>query len=336
MFAELRLSNSAYALGHGANNNAQKARHHYSQSYFHIGRFNDENSFYPQKAGEAERLVKAKGHLLNYEVDVLGFEIKKIDNRVLPSYNSYSEAYLAPYHPIENNQLISSLNDQQKSVIAALAFFEDGKKQVKIFYLDKKLILRQEIEIFDQAIKRSRIVHLLKDSENKNQGRCLVGLAGLTTPKNFRHQLATLIQGKLVAKMRNIRTKEDIESAMWNEHALNKNWSFLEFLGHRTENRGLDIAPGSSLEILGRYSIGKLNKKHGFGRGCTAAERLSNKKENACNSSSVDRYLVTSPQIRDSDGLKGNSRWGGTFDQLGLDKNGVMRGLRWINVVTTC
>jgi hypothetical protein len=76
---------------------------------------------------------------------------------------------------------------------------------------------------------------------------------------------------------------------------------------------------GQPIEILGRVALGYKDPITGIARGCTREEQK--RAPQACAKPAIDRYLVTSPSIRERDGIK-------LFSDITATS-----GVRWIDVI---
>ena len=385
VFDDLQVTNTLYAVGHGPNNDAMKIKHHYFQTYFHIGKFSDEHSFIPFKQHAYENsmpLEAQEDYNLNYEIKVHGFERKKLSNYVAPSYSSYTEGYLTPFHPIQNNQR-NGLSDQLNRTVGVYRNID--KDTAHIIKLNEDMSLQMSEKSIDQMTDFEFSQLQLSPGD---MGRCYVGTMGISTPDRFRHQViineALTFEGgdiardengdpikKTVAKMKMIvpdywainsstgqprKQYEDLTgNQLWEKYAPNKNYVYKNFMDLTPDKDDFDIIGfGSAVEVLGRYSIGKIEEKSQTGRRCSNQEYLyalegkpwadTTHCLDPDNNPSIDRYLITSPEIRQADGvevpnilpfieysreqIEANS----TLSFL-EEKDGRILGTRWVNVV---
>ncbi len=280
VFELVKMPDAIEAKVSGYNSSALRIRHNYYQTYFHSGKFKEEFSFFPIRENFPKN---PEGYNMNYVVNVFGFEPSKFMLKTLPSFNSYGEFFLKPYLPFTSR--IEKVGGN--TFVAGYK----SKDRVRIFSLDPLQKL-QVTELSSQEI--SKDLRPLLD-------RCQLGLRGLDTPltnealdyigEAHERRLSVKHEGKLYQEVTDTETQEAAKI-------------------------------GEAFEILGRYTTGFIDPASRVGRECTDPE-IAEREERGdmiCKQQSVDRYLVTSTDLRKQDGV--------SFSALVPGK-----GLRWINVV---
>ncbi len=279
-FVALIMDNALLSKVSGYNSTALRVKHHYYQTYFHSGKFTDQNSFFPINEDFPKN---PEGFNLNYEVEVFGFEPKSFSMKTLASFNSYGEFFIKPHLPIPS----STNRIHRDLLIAALS----SKDKVRVLTLDSALRLQAK----DFAM--ANLPALAKSQLD----RCHLGLRALGTPDSKEEQ------GYIGA---------GTERRLQIRHQGNLYREVLDI----QESETLDV--GAGLELLGRYTSGFMDPRFQFGRECTDPEIAEHEEAGSwiCNERSIDRYLVTSPKLREA-------------DQTDFANLRPGKGLRWINVV---
>ena len=334
VFEHTSLDDGLLVRAHGQNHRAEKIKNYFWQSYYHIGRFNNQYAFYPGKTDLNEVYQKTNGgYKLNYSLNILGFEAKTFYSQVMPSYTSYSEIFIVPHIP--ETLRTKRRNKKRQPIVAVIKLLTKGKSLYKV------LSMTQNFKIEENIIE-----------ESQHKSFCSVGFVGEPTKDKFSHSRKaglsktdyTLLKTDIIrrnGKLGNETFKVittmgqsvDVPAGMylWRKYALNQNLYFKQFnekvfnTKMLFKNIGLTLypknnfTPGTPLEILGRHTVGFKDKISGIGRRCTPEEK--DNKISSCKRRSIDRYLVTSPSIRQTDGIQ-------KFSEITHNK-----GIRWINVV---
>ena len=304
-FKKLNVTNTLYAKGFGPNNEAVKMKHHYYQTYYHIGKMEENYIFDPKMDYNNFNPVieeAAEYNSINYEFNIHGFELKTLRNYVAPSYSTYTEGYLKPYQPIQNNQ-ITGVDDKVARVVGILSERDQDsvmQRRAKVFRLTEDNKIQLERIPLDELTDDE--FNLIKDTKGR-RGRCFVGSVGHKTPNYFRHQVLDEIQvyddngrkikkedgGRpVVPKMRHIQPdewnmKQDPTTGeisiklqyeeltgglLYEKYASNKNYTYKKFDDDFTRAEKNLLVTGDIVEILGRYSTGFVDPDSDVGRNC--------------------------------------------------------------------
>ncbi len=269
----------------GQNYYSLAIRDNFYQTFYHSGKFKDQYSVKP-KRGDSPEQVTPNGYPIDYEAKVFGFEPKKFSLQTLAGHSSYGEFFLRPHLPVG----VGSEQIDGKTVVAAIKT-NDGSAQV--FSLDgRQKLVSEKVALTSLTSFATAVLD-----------RCYAGLrADNSAPASDRDNYLAVSS----------RVRVDVK----HEGLLYQDFADEESIG--------SLAIGEPVEILGRYATGFMDPTFKMGRGCTAIERNDVEKSDnyaGCGERSIDRYLVTSPKLRDSDSVV-------KFSNIEIGK-----GLRWINVV---
>ncbi|MCB0414393.1 MAG: hypothetical protein KDD50_08675, partial [Bdellovibrionales bacterium] len=325
-FEAVKLKNTTYVKTNSQNNYAEKIKYYYWQTYYHIGRFSPTWSFYPKTQNLDDQFAKLRGgHRLNYNIEPLGFEKKSFYNLVMPSYTSYAEVFLKPYLPLAPSQKV--INGE---LILGHWAYGGNKKE---FYLDS-----------------NKSLHVRNSTSSMGQ-YCHIGIMGQLTPDRFKHtekagmsradfiknrRSSIILYGRRSDVANEVITSEwnnreyPVGAYLWNKYARNQNKFFASVTEPTFDEQNPDLSPyrapvGTVVEVIGRYRQGLIDDFSEIARECSPEEKLRGL--SACQTQSIDRYLITSPEIRKADRLKSPHSVGIT------NSNGRVLGVRWVNVV---
>ncbi|MBT4761091.1 MAG: hypothetical protein HOO06_05275 [Bdellovibrionaceae bacterium] len=311
----LKTTLQVYQRSNRQNKVAEKFRHHYWQSYFHIGRFKE--FYFLQGLGDISNRFNYTdsanlGVKLRYDINVLGFETKHFDLNVIPSFTSYSEVLLKPY--------LGKYTDPSPT-----SLYNEGN----------------DIEF----------------SKWRGEYKCQVGFMAETTPKIFKHSIKAGMQPEeYEANWKSNRiyllpsSEKDIQFSytdsygnirqvrlgnyLYRKYALNQNLVFNKLYDLDYDKDDPDWSPelynpqiiksGTTVEVLARVSQGHRDSFSKVGRNCTPEEIQENKLD--CDTPSIDRYLITSPNIRKEDKIQISD------ENFGKYNDGINQGVRWVNV----
>ncbi|MBL6990426.1 MAG: hypothetical protein ISR65_11635 [Bacteriovoracaceae bacterium] len=327
-----KLEDSTYVRGEATNPKGLIPGDLYSLSYYHIGKMSDKEVFRPRTQKAEDRFQAEEpgflGYPLKYEVDILGFEKKEFTAHVMPTFNSFTEVYLKPYHPFKHPEVMPPATlsvpkkEGYKVKFKAIATVDLGKNMVKVIGVRDNR--HGKLSVVDAKVKKSKLSHYITSGkiEKDSIGRCQIGLAANTTDKDGR-EFRLDDRGKSVPM--------GVNNSRWEAYAPSKVRLYRYFNSKiavkipkpfEYKGRTIDktLRPGTPLEVLGRYATGKMSKMSGVSVPCNRKKRRKFEKNN-CGAKYIDRYLVTSPQIRAQDGVK-------KFTHIT-----ATRGVRWINVV---
>tara|TARA_B100000749_G_C18450156_1_gene476118 strand:- start:26746 stop:29871 length:3126 start_codon:yes stop_codon:yes gene_type:complete len=332
IFDQRVLPDKFYVQASGYNQADVRISDHYPQTFYHVGKFNDENSLYPQEESveDYQRRLPGLGHKLNYTIDILGFKQKKFHQYVLPAMNSYKETYLTPYLPFPANKPTG-----RNTFVARVPVSENESRE---FYINTNGDLS------------------IKSVYEPSELNCHIGLLGQPSPPRFRFKSIFRSDYRNhpshVAAFENDNsiTVRNFESGLFRNEAREANWYWYAPhknipLIHAKRSSAPHFDPllfidlqnpvGTAYEIIGRYTEGFVDPIHGHGRNCTQQEAA--KKLPGCRKKSLDLYLVTSPDIREQDNV--------SIENIGLERTtktvesheesytySHLKGLRWIPV----